>query len=134
MGAVKTPDLYRCVVSLGGVTDLLQIVADTRWYLNQKLLVESRIRSWWEDRERLRDTSPVFNAQSIRTPLLLMHGAMDRIVPLSHARALVEALQDAKVTTFRYVELPWADHALSRDQDRRRVFAEMEQFLKAQLD
>ena len=134
MGAVKTPDLYRCVVSLGGVTDLLQIVADKRWYLNQKLLVESKITSWWEDRERLRDTSPVFNAQSIRTPLLLMHGAMDRIVPVSHGRAMVEALHDAKVTTFRYVELPFADHALSRDQDRTRVFEEMEQFLNAHLD
>jgi dipeptidyl aminopeptidase/acylaminoacyl peptidase len=97
-------------------------------------LVESKITSWWEDRERLRDTSPVSNAQSIRTPLLLMHGAMDRIVPVSHGRAMVEALHDAKVTTFRYVELPFADHALSRDQDRTRVFEEMEQFLKAHLD
>lgn len=134
MGAVKTPDLFRCVVSLGGVTDLLQIVADKRWYLNQKLLVESRITSWWEDRERLRDTSPVYNAKSLRTPLLLMHGAMDRIVPLSQGRAMSEALKEAKVTTYRYVELPLADHALSREQDRLQVFTHMEQFLKAHLD
>jgi dipeptidyl aminopeptidase/acylaminoacyl peptidase len=37
MGAVKTPNLYRCAVSLGGVTDLRdQVVSDSRWYLNQK--------------------------------------------------------------------------------------------------
>ncbi len=134
MGAAQTPELYRCVVSVGGVTDLLQIVGDQRWYLNQKLLVESKITSWWNDRERLRDTSPVFQAKDIRTPLLLIHGAMDRIVPVSHGRAMAEALRDAKVTTYRYVELPLADHVLSREQDRFQLFSDLEQFLSQYLN
>ena len=81
MGAVKQPDLYRCAVSLGGVTDLLQIVADSRWYLNQKQLIESRIGSWWKiviDCVRPRRCTM---RRIIRTPLLLMHGAMDRWSP-----------------------------------------------------
>ena len=134
MGAVKTPDLYRCVASLGGVTDLLQIVADSRWYLNQKQVVEARVGSWWNDRDRLRDTSPLYNAQHIRTPLLLIHGVMDHAVPVSHGRDMAEALKGAKVTTYRYVELPLADTALSREEDRIQVFTELEQFLKSHLD
>lgn len=134
MGAIKTPDLYRCAVSLGGVTDLLQIVADSRWYVNQKQVLESRIGSWWNDRDRLRTTSPVFHAADIRAPLLLMHGAMDRGVPVSHGRDMAEALKAAKVTTYRYVELPLADHALSREQDRVQVFTELEQFLTQHLN
>lgn len=134
MGAVKTPDLYRCVVSLGGVTDLLRIVADSRWYLNQKQVVEMRIGSWWSDRDRLRETSPVSHAQEIRTPLLLMHGAMDRAVPVSHGRDMAEALKNATITTYRYVELPLADEALNREEDRLRVFSELEQFLTQHLE
>lgn len=134
MGALKTPDLYRCAVSFGGVTDLPQLVSDSRWYLSQKQVVESRIGSWWGDRERLRETSPVFHAQEIRTPLLLMHGAVDRAVAVSHGRDMAEALKAAHVTTYRYVELPFADQALSREQDRIQIFKELEQFLTAHLD
>ena len=134
MGTVKTPDLYRCAASLGGVTDLSQVVSDSRWYLNQKPIAEMRIGSWWSDRERLRDTSPVFHAKEMRTPLLLMHGVMDRAVPVSHGRDMAEALKAANVTTYRYVELPWANESLNREQDRLRVLSELEQFLKTHLD
>jgi dipeptidyl aminopeptidase/acylaminoacyl peptidase len=134
MGAVKTPDLYRCAVSLGGVTDLRDLVSDSRWYLNQKPMAELRIGSWWNDRERLRDTSPVFHAKEIRMPLLLLHGAMDRAVPVSHGRDMAEALKSANVMTYRYVELPLADQTLSREQDRIHVFKELEQFLTTYLD
>jgi len=134
MGAVKTPDLYRCAVSLGGVTDLLELVSDSRWYLNQKPMMEMRVGSWWNDRERLRDTSPVAHASEIRTPLLLMHGLMDRFVPVSHGRAMAEALQSSGKTTFTYVELPVADHVLHREEDRQRVFSELEAFLTQHLN
>ena len=134
MGAVKTPDLYRCAVSLGGVTDLLRIVDDSRWYLHQKQVVETRIGVWWNDRDRLKDASPLYHAQDFRTPLLLMHGTMDRVVPLSHGRDMAEALKGAKVTTYRYVEIPLADQTLSREQDRRRVFSELEEFLSKYLN
>src|SRR5574340_1848851 len=72
MGLVKQPALYRCAVSLDGVTDLPQLLTDSRWYLNQKQVVESRISAWWGDRERLRNTSPLYHAQDIRAPILLI--------------------------------------------------------------
>ncbi|CAE6699517.1 MAG: S9 family peptidase [Nitrospira sp.] len=134
MGVVKTPDLYRCAVSLGGVTDLPELVSDSRWYLNQKPMVEMRIGSWWNDRERLRETSPVFHAQEMRTPLLLMHGLMDRSVPVSQGRALAEALRSSGKSIYTYVELPVADHALHREEDRQRVFSELEAFLGQYLN
>ncbi|HNE30987.1 MAG TPA: prolyl oligopeptidase family serine peptidase [Nitrospira sp.] len=134
MGVVKTPDLYRCAVSLGGVTDLPQLVSDGRGYLNQKPMVEARIGSWWNDRDRLRETSPVAHAQGMRTPLLLMHGSMDRSVPVSQSRNLADALKAANATNARYVELPLADEALRREEDRLQVFSEMERFLTQHLD
>lgn len=134
MGAVKTPDLYRCAVSVGGVADLTQVLSDSRWYLNQKPMVEARIGSWWNDRDRLRDTSPIAHAQEMRTPLLLMHGRMDRSVPLLQSREMADALNAAGVTNSRYVELPLADEALRREEDRLHLFSEMERFLSQYLD
>ena len=134
MGVVKTPDLYRCAVSLGGVTDLPELVSDSRWYLNQKPMVEMRVGSWWNDRERLRDTSPIAHAGEIRIPLLMMHGVMDRSVPVSQSRGMARALTDAKGMTSRYVELPLADESLRREEDRLQVFSELESFLSSHLD
>lgn len=134
MGAAKTPDLYRCAVSLGGVTDLPQLVSDSRGYLNQKPMVEGRISSWWNDLERLRETSPIAHAQEMRTPLLLMHGVMDRSVPVSQSRNMAAALKAANATSCRYVELPLADEALRREEDRQRLFSEIERFLTQYLD
>jgi dipeptidyl aminopeptidase/acylaminoacyl peptidase len=134
MGAVQQPDLYRCAASLGGVTDLPALVSDSRWYVNQQALVDMRIGSWWNDRERLRDTSPIVHAREIRTPLLLMHGLMDRMVPVSQGRAMAEALQAAGKTTYTYVELPIADQALHREADRLQVFQELETFLATHLN
>lgn len=134
MGTVKTPDLFRCAASIGGVADLLELVADSRWYLNQKQVLESKIGSWWNDRDRLRDTSPLYHAQDIHTPTLLIHGVMDRAVPISQSRAIADALKKRDGTAVRYVELPLADHALSREQDRQQVFTELEQFLTKYLE
>ncbi|MGC3972932.1 MAG: prolyl oligopeptidase family serine peptidase [Nitrospira sp.] len=134
MGALKTPDLYRCAVSLGGVTDLLQLATDRRGYLNQKPMVEARVDSWWNDRDRLRETSPMAHAQEMRIPLLLMHGFMDRSVPVSQGRNMADALKAANVTNSRYVELPLADEVLRREDDRLHVFSEIERFLTQYLD
>jgi dipeptidyl aminopeptidase/acylaminoacyl peptidase len=134
MGAVKNPDFYRCAVSVGGVTDLPQFVAESRRNVNEKQVVESRIGSWWSDPEQLRDMSPLYHASELRTPLLLMHGAMDRVAPVSHGRDMDQSLKAAKITTYRYIEMPLADHVLSREEDRRQVFVELEQFLRDHLE
>jgi dipeptidyl aminopeptidase/acylaminoacyl peptidase len=134
MGTVKTPDLYRCAVSLGGVTDLLELVADSRWYINKKQVLESKIGSWWNDRDRLKDTSPLYRASDIHTPILLLHGAMDRVVSVSHSRTMAEVLKESNHASVRYVELPLGDHALSGEQDRLEVFTELQQFLTKHLE
>ena len=133
MGVVKTPALYRCAVSLAGISDLRDFLQDQSHFLGYELGAEQMIGKWWRDRERLRQTSPVHHANQIRTPLLIMHGAEDYIVPVSQSRDMVAALKRAG-TTPAYVEMPLGDHYLNREEDRIRVFTEMERFLKAHLN
>lgn len=133
MGVVKTPNLYRCAISINGISDLRDLLRSKQDYTNYEIGVERLIGEWWRDREQLRQTSPANRAGEIRTPLLLIHGKQDRIVPVSQSEDMADALKSSGNTTFRYVELPFGDHGLSREDDRIKVFTEMENFLKQHL-
>nr|WP_249777492.1 S9 family peptidase [Herbaspirillum robiniae] len=134
MGVIKTPELYRCAVSINGVADLRDLLANAQRYVGYEIGAERIIGQWWSDRERLRQTSPVNRAKEIRTPLLLIHGKEDRTVPVEQSRDMADALKDTGNKDYRYVELPLGDHGLSREEDRIRAFREMETFLKTYLD
>lgn len=131
MGAVKTPDLYQCAIS---VTDLRRYVDEQRHFLWGEVVAETTMGRWWSDRDRLKETSPVNHAKEIHAPLLLMHGASDVTVPVEHSRVMADALKEAGAQTYHYIELPQGDHWLSREPDRIQVFREMEVFLKSHLD
>ena len=133
MGAIRTPDLYRCVVSIAGVSDLRKLVDDQRFYLGAEITADTKIGRWWSDRKQLGETSPAMQASKIHIPLLLLHGAADVIVPVEHSREMAEALKSAGHKEFRYVEMPMADHWLSREHNRIETFREMEMFLRAHL-
>ncbi|MGJ7603448.1 alpha/beta hydrolase family protein [Variovorax sp. LT1R20] len=134
MGAVKDPTLYRCAISIAGVSDLRDLLSHSQNYMGYELGAEAKIGTWWGDREKLRQTSPALRAAEIRVPVLLIHGANDLIVPVEQSRDMAEALKKAGRTDARYVELPLGDHNLSREQDRVRVLTEMEQFLRKNLE
>lgn len=134
MGAAKTPDLYRCAVSFAGVSDLRDLLREKMSYLGYEIGWERQLGAWWDDRRRLKETSPVNHAEKIRIPLLIMHGAEDRVVPVQQSRDMVDALKIAGARSVRYVELPLGDHHLSREEDRLQVFIEMNRFLKQCLD
>jgi dipeptidyl aminopeptidase/acylaminoacyl peptidase len=134
MGVVKTPDLYRCAVSFAGVSNLRSLLEEKRQFLGYELGWERQLGGWWSDRERLKATSPVNQAERIRTPLLIVHGAEDRVVPVEQSREMVDALKKAGFKSVRYVELPDGDHHLGRQEDRLTLFREMERFLATHLD
>lgn len=134
MGVVKTPELFRCAVSFAGVSDLRSLLEERRQFLGYELGAERQLGSLWSDRDRLKATSPVNHADRIRTPLLIVHGAEDRVVPVEQSREMVEALRTAGFKHMRYVELPNGDHYLGRQEDRLTFFREMERFLATHLD
>jgi dipeptidyl aminopeptidase/acylaminoacyl peptidase len=135
MGLAKTPELYRCGVSFAPVTDLIQLVdewSDSR-VVDSALhteLAEAKIGSWWSDRSRLKETSPINLADKFHTPLLLAHGAEDRNVNVEHSRKMASELQSVGLKDFQYLELKQADHQLSREPDRLQFFQTMDAFLR----
>jgi acylglycerol lipase len=69
-------------------------------------------------------------APRLAEPVLVMHGADDRLVPLRHAEAVYERLGSADRTIRRYAGL---NHELFNEPERARVFADLEAWLERQI-
>lgn len=96
MGAVKTPDLYRCAASLGGVSDLPALI---EYQLERDENARDYLLRAIGDPEtqgaELAQTSPARRAGEIGIPVLLLHGTADRTVPIEQSERMKEALEAA---------------------------------------
>ncbi len=128
MGSVKTPDLYKCAVSFGGVTDLAFLVSKSSYYQGHEI-VEKMIG---DNRRELKSRSPVELAEKIAIPVLLLHGEDDRVVRVHHSREMYDQLKDEDVPV-TYIELEKGDHYLSRGNNRLAAFEAMDAFLQTHL-
>jgi dipeptidyl aminopeptidase/acylaminoacyl peptidase len=129
MAAVKTPDLFKCAVSFAGVMDLKALVRKSRKYLNSKF-VKKQIG---DDSDDLEARSPYYQAAKIKTPILLMHGADDRVVDVEQSREFAEELMDLGKSV-EYIEFENGDHYLSIQRNRHAAFKAMDKFLKEHLN
>lgn len=128
MATVKTPQLYKCAVSMAGVSDLDMLVKKSRYFLNKKF-VKNQIGEDSDDREA---RSPITHVEKIQTPILLVHGDEDRSVHVDHSRDMADELEDHD-KVFKYVELDAGDHYLSIQRNRHIFFNEMDTFLEKYL-
>jgi dipeptidyl aminopeptidase/acylaminoacyl peptidase len=94
MGLVRTPELFRCGASYAGVMDLPGMLRDDEWYSNGRLIREL-VGDPAEDRERLRETSPIENIARIRVPVMLAHGEDDGTVHVHQTQKMAKAMQAA---------------------------------------
>lgn len=132
MGGVKTPELYRCIVSIAGVSDLFQLAAKEEHTLNGAAVFERMVGSVRREREQFEATSPKYQAARFAAPVLLVHGSYDRTVPIAQSEAMAEALK-ATGKPVELLTLAGGDHAMSAQPDRLAFYARLEQFLAQNL-
>jgi dipeptidyl aminopeptidase/acylaminoacyl peptidase len=132
MGAVRTPELFRCVVSFAGVSDLIELIQHASNYFGGAEWAEASIGRLWGDRAQLRATSPALQAERIQAPVLLVHGSADRVVPVQHSRSMAAALQRARKPV-RYVEQDGGNHHLGSHRHRLAFFRLLAGFLGEHL-
>ncbi|MEO7386652.1 MAG: S9 family peptidase, partial [Gammaproteobacteria bacterium] len=128
MGVVKEPGLYRCAVSLNGVTDLPDLVNLGRKYVGGRRSAARRIGDLWQDRDKLARNSPARRADDIQVPVLLVHGTDDRVVPIAQSQKMAAALKNAR-KNYQYVELDGEEHWLTHADTRLRYFEELDKFI-----
>jgi dipeptidyl aminopeptidase/acylaminoacyl peptidase len=135
-GAAFTPDLYRCAVSINGVSDLRDIFTLYRGrrdgrsaavtYFEQSLGVE-------ESSPRALDAaSPAKHAQQVKAAVLLIHGRDDSVVLIGQSRKMERALRDAGKNV-QFVELDGEDHWLSEAATRIATLEAIDTFLAQHL-
>jgi dipeptidyl aminopeptidase/acylaminoacyl peptidase len=128
MGAIRTPELYRCAVSWAGVTDVPAMMQH-----DKSQLLPERYRRW-RNRVRgkgdanLKDVSPVRRAREVGIPVLLMHGTEDDNVPFRQATEFVKAMNKAN-KPIEFIQFEGTEHVLQKSDDRIRFLREVESFL-----
>lgn len=135
-GVTLTPDRYRCAASVGGVSDLRDMLVSVR----AQSTAISQSSNYWrlligdlsDDREQIRAVSPAYLADRVTSPVLLLHGTDDTVVPINQSRRMQHALESAGKQV-RMVELTGDDHWLSEADTRIQMLRELDAFLAQNL-
>jgi pimeloyl-ACP methyl ester carboxylesterase len=129
-------DLYRCVISIAGPSDLHAML---RWERAEAGSDSDRYEYWVksigdprDDREAIEAASPLRRAAEWTLPVLLIHGDGDDVVPVSQSRDMNRALSRAGKEV-RLVELEDAGHNGWSSAQEITVMSEMETFLSRHL-
>jgi len=93
----------RGAVDFGGITDVLAYLTDTAARLKNQAHEEFGDERDPETRSYLRRISPLFNAERITRPVLVVHGKSDPAVPIGQADQLVNRLRSRGGTAW-YLE------------------------------
>ncbi|HEV7227698.1 S9 family peptidase [Brevundimonas sp.] len=134
-GPTLDPGVYRCAVSIAGVSDLRRMV---QWSASEAGgLRNSPVVRYWNrfmGAERLGDRgldafSPAHLADRADAPILLLHGEDDTVVPYEQSRIFAEALTRAG-KPHELIPLRGEDHWLSRAETRQQMLTETVRFLE----
>jgi dipeptidyl aminopeptidase/acylaminoacyl peptidase len=129
---VQYPNLWAAGNSLFGISDLMGFEATTHKYESHYLfnLIPD---NGPEEREKvLRERSPYYHVNKITSPLLLLQGSEDKVVPLQQAvdmeRIMKEKGKDVKITIFE-----GAGHGFGKAEHVKKTLEEEEALWKRTL-
>ena len=135
-GAAITPELYKCAVSINGVSDIPSMLkGDRRKYGSDHWVV-----SYWDkvisngniEEDHLENISPINSVKNITAPVLLIHSERDMVVPFEQSEDMFDEMEDnEKQVTF--VELEKGNHYLSNANNRAKALEAIDKFLKEHL-
>jgi len=135
MALARDGDTFRCGVSYAGVTDIglmytanwSDMTESVRRYSLRPLIGDPVA-----DADALKAASPLYNADRIKQPLLLMHGTHDLRVPLEHGRKFREALARTNPAV-EWAQYGDEGHSLGRMDNRVDFWQRVEAFLARNL-
>lgn len=133
MGAARNPDLYRCAVSVAGVTDLPRMLEDERSDGADSPIYEYWVRTIGDpkaDAAAIAAASPSRRAEQIKAPILLIHGLDDGVVLPNQSRLMADALKAAR-RHVQHLEIRGMGHSRWEDDDERNVLATSINFIAA---
>jgi dipeptidyl aminopeptidase/acylaminoacyl peptidase len=135
-GVTLQHGIYRCAVSVSGVSDPARMLA---WVGVRRVGPASNVsQRYWDrfmgvegpDDPRLVEISPVAHAATADAPVLLIHGKDDTVVPFEQSELMADALGHAHKQV-EFVTLANEDHWLSHSATRLQMLQAAVGFLRA---
>ncbi|UPV99433.1 S9 family peptidase [Halorussus gelatinilyticus] len=120
------PDLWAAGVDVVGIANFVTFLENTGdWRREHR---EAEYGSLEEDREFLESISPTTNAENIRAPLLVLHGANDPRVPVGEAEQIVETVAEQGVPVEKLI-FEDEGHGFSKLENRIEAYTTVADFL-----
>ncbi|MEP6342050.1 MAG: prolyl oligopeptidase family serine peptidase [Maricaulaceae bacterium] len=132
MEAIENPDLYSCVLSMAGVTDLKDLINDEKKYRFGGIRSKNSILAGFDNRKELKQYSPAKRASEMKVPTFIAHGKYDQAVHFDQFKRMKRGLKksSADVTA---VEFEKEDHYLSNEKNAVEFYQEMDKFLREHM-
>ena len=132
IGSIQTPELFKCAVSIAGVTDLPDAIEEVRRQFGANsgtyAYVRRAIGRWPEDKDKLIALSPARNPDKVKLPVLLIHGVYDDVVSINQAIKMRDGLVRLGKPV-SYVQLNQSDHHQTHPQDLKQMLVALDLFL-----
>lgn len=129
-GATRDPGVYRCAVSVAGISDLRNFIA---WGQSREGDQGAGLKRYWARymgaEATVGEISPALHADNVTIPVLLIHGNDDTVVPYAQSQTMADALRKAGKPV-EFVTLPHEDHWLSSGETRLRMLQATVAFLE----
>jgi len=109
--ALAFHDVFTAGASLYGVADLEALAGDTHKFESRYL--DGLIGPWPEAAKRYRERSPIHHLDGFDTPMIVLQGSDDRVVPPNQSRMIVAALEQRGVPV-EYLEFEGEAHGFRR--------------------
>ncbi len=131
VGLTMTPDIFACGVDVVGMSNLLTHVQSKAPYMTPLLSIyKTRIGPWdtEEEKEFLRQKSPINFVDNIKKPLFIAQGAHDVRVVQAESEQIVNSMK-AKHIPVVYALYKDEGHGFAKPSNRISYYALAEQFL-----
>jgi dipeptidyl aminopeptidase/acylaminoacyl peptidase len=125
--AIVDPKLFKAVIAIAPVTDLLDLKEERR-YWSDHWIREKEIG----DGPHVREGSPLRNVTRLEAPVLLFHGTLDRDVNYTQSKNMAAACSAAHARC-ELVTFDGLDHQLDDSNARTQLLRKSDDFLKQSL-
>jgi dienelactone hydrolase len=134
-GVTLDPGVYRCAVSVAGISDPKAFL---QWVRRRDVGADHLSERYWDrflagDNPGTADLgaiSPVKHAERVTVPVMLIHGKEDTVVPYAQSEVMYDALRKAH-RKVELVTLRREDHWLSRSATRLQMLQSAMAFIEA---
>lgn len=130
-GVALDPGVYRCAVSVAGISDLKRMLKDVSPYAKSTQRYWQRFMGVTGTSDPvLEQISPIKHVDAITVPVMLIHGHDDTVVRFEQSDIMYDAMRHAKKDV-ELVQLKNEDHWLSRGETRLQMLQSSIAFLRA---